>query len=130
MTRRALQGDVVRSDLYVVSDGAEALDFLLHRGPYEARRPPRPDIILMDLNMPKLDGRQVLTKIRENASLKDIPVIILTTSAQEEEIVRTYRLGCNSFITKPVQVDKFIQTVREVGEYWFELVTLPSERHA
>ena len=126
LTRRALQDEIVQSILYIVSDGEEAMDFLLRRGNYEnAADAPRPDLMLLDLNMPKLDGRQVLHQIRSHASLRRLPVVVLTTSKQEEDIIRSYDLGCNSFITKPVEVDSFMRTVRGLGSYWFELVTLP-----
>jgi CheY-like chemotaxis protein len=129
LTRRALQEDVVRTTLYVVSDGEEAMDFLLRRGDYDnPAAAPRPDLLLLDLNMPKLDGRQVLQQIRRDEGLRRLPVVVLTTSKQEEDIIRSYELGCNSFITKPVGVEAFMRTVRELGSYWFELVTLPSQR--
>jgi two-component system, chemotaxis family, response regulator Rcp1 len=128
LTRRALQDDILRTTLYVVSDGEEAMDFLLRRGNYSnAASAPRPDLMLLDLNMPKLDGRQVLYQVRENANLRRLPVVVLTTSKQEEDIIRSYDLGCNSFITKPVEVDAFMRTVRGLGAYWFELVTLPKK---
>ena len=103
------------------------MDFLLHRGDYVSRaRAPRPDLMLLDLNMPKLDGRQVLQQVRQDARLRRLPIVVLTTSKQEEDIVRSYDLGCNSFITKPVDLNAFIRTVKQLGSYWFELVTLPS----
>ena len=129
LTRRALQDDVLRTTLYVVSDGEEAMDFLLRRGDYaNPAAAPRPDLLLLDLNMPKLDGRQVLQQIRKNEGLRGLPVVVLTTSKQEGDILSSYELGCNSFITKPVGIEAFMRTVRELGSYWFELVTLPSQR--
>ena len=129
MTRRALQEDVLRTTLHVVSDGEETMDFLLRRGDYDKpAAAPRPDLLLLDLNMPKLDGRQVLQQIRKDEGLRSLPVVVLTTSKQEEDIIRSYELGCNSFITKPVGVEAFMRTVRELGSYWFELVTLPTPR--
>jgi len=129
LTRRALQEDVIRTTLYVVSDGEEAMDFLLRRGDYDKpAAAPRPDLLLLDLNMPKLDGRQVLQQIRKDEGLRSLPVVVLTTSKQEEDIIRSYELGCNSFITKPVGVEAFMRTVRELGSYWLELVTLPTPR--
>ncbi len=127
LTRRALMEDVVKTDLHVVCDGAEAMEFLLQEGAYDADTAPRPDLVLLDLNMPKIDGRQVLERVRANAGLQSIPVIVLTTSRQEEDIIRSYNLGCNSFITKPVDMGDFIKVIRELGHYWFELVTLPAE---
>jgi CheY-like chemotaxis protein len=129
LTRRALQEDVLRTTLYVVSDGEEAMDFLLRRGDYDdPAAAPRPDLLLLDLNMPKLDGRQVLQQIRKDEGLRRLPVVVLTTSKQEEDIIRSYDVGCNSFITKPVDIGAFMRTVREMGSYWFELVTLPTPR--
>ncbi len=130
LTRRALQDDIVRADLHVVSDGEEAMDFLYRRGIYSLTSAPRPDIVLLDLNMPKLDGRQVLARMRSADNLRHIPVVVLTTSQQEEDILRSYHLGCNSFITKPVELESFIKVVRELGHYWFELVALPLEVNA
>jgi two-component system response regulator len=128
LTRRALERDVLRADLQVVENGEELLAYLRNEKPYDdVRDNPRPDIILLDLNMPRMDGRQALVQIRNDACLKAIPVVVLTTSQQDEDIVHSYRLGCNSFITKPVEIDKFIHTVRQLGSYWFELVTLPGE---
>jgi CheY-like chemotaxis protein len=125
LTRRALQEDIVRTVLYIVSDGEEAMDFLQHRGRYtNAEEAPRPDLILLDLNLPKLDGRQVLQKIRKDADLHNLPVVVLTTSEHEEDVVHSYDSGCNSFITKPVDILTFMRTVKELGSYWFELVTL------
>lgn len=127
LTQRALQEDVLRVDLKIVGNGEQALDYLWHRGAYaESGAAPRPDLVLLDLNMPRIDGKQVLQRMRGDESLRRIPVVILTTSRQEEDILRSYNLGCNSFITKPVEVDAFVRAVRELGTYWFELVTLPA----
>jgi CheY-like chemotaxis protein len=126
LTRRAIAGDVFRAELRIVSDGEEALDYLWRRGRYaDAHDAPCPDLVLLDLNMPKLDGREVLKRLKADARLRQIPVVVLTTSRQELDILRSYDLGCNSFITKPVDVDAFIAALRELGSYWFELVTLP-----
>ena len=128
LTRRALQEAVLRTTLYVVSDGEEAMDFLLRRGDYaNPAAAPRPDLLLLDLNMPKLDGRQVLQQIRGDEGLRSLPVVVLTTSEEEGDIIRSYELGCNSYITKP-DIGAFMRTVRELVSYWFELVTLPSQR--
>ena len=121
-----MQEDVIRTTLYIVSDGEEAMDFLQHRGRYtNVAAAPKPDLILLDLNLPKLDGRQVLQKIRQDAGLRGLPVVILTTSEHDEDVIRSYDTGCNSFITKPVDIVVFMRTVKELGAYWFELVTLP-----
>jgi len=128
LTRRALQEDVLRIDLRIVNDGEQAMDYLLRsRGFGEHERFPRPDLILLDLNMPRLDGRQVLKRVRAHPDLRQLAVVVLTTSQHEEDIVRSYDLGCNSFITKPVDIGAFIKAIGEVGRYWFELVTLPNE---
>ena len=126
LTRRALEEDVVRVDLRIVSDGDEALDYLFHRGQYaEKGAAPRPDLILLDLNMPKRNGREVLEVLKACEDLCRIPVVVLTTSQQETDIVATYDLGCNSYVQKPVELDQFIDVVRKLGNYWFEIVTLP-----
>lgn len=126
LTRRALEDDVIRVDLRIVSDGEEALDYLRHRGAYAAAASaPRPDLILLDLNMPRLNGREVLQHLKHSPDLCRIPVVVLTTSQQEADIVSTYDLGCNSYVQKPVDIDQFIDVVRKMGNYWFEIVTLP-----
>jgi CheY-like chemotaxis protein len=126
LTRRALHNDIIRTDLRIVSDGEEAMEYLHQEDRYlDSGGAPRPDLVLLDLNMPLLDGRGVLKRMRASETLKSIPVVILTTSKQEEDIVRSYKLGCNSFITKPVEMSAFVEVVKELGSYWFELVTLP-----
>lgn len=131
LTRRALQEDVVRSDLQIVGDGEELLDYLFRRGEYEdPQSSPRPDLILLDLNMPKISGREALETLKQDADLSRIPVVVLTTSEQEADILRSYDLGCSSYITKPVDIDQFIIAVRNLGRYWFEVVTLPHTSNA
>lgn len=126
LTRRALSDSVFRIDLRIVGDGEEALDYLHRRGRYGAPEDyPRPDLILMDLNMPRLDGRSLLRQLKSETSFRNIPVVVLTTSQQETDIVRSYDLGCNGFVTKPVEFENFIAAVRLLERYWFELVTLP-----
>lgn len=111
----------------MVVNGEMALDYLLQRDGFEAPlAAPRPDLVLLDLNMPRVDGREVLRTIREQPDLRRIPVVILTTSKHEEDVRQCYDLGCNSFITKPSNLDGFVQMVRQLGSYWFEMVTLPS----
>ena len=128
LTRRALEDDVVHTDLRIVNDGKEALDYLRREGAFtDPNTSPRPDLILLDLNMPRIDGRQVLEQVREDPDISRIPVIALTTSDEEEDVLRSYDLGCKSFIKKPVEIDTFIDTIRELQHYWFELVTLPAE---
>jgi len=126
LTRRALEEDVVRVDLRIVCDGEEALDYLQRRGQYaDPESSPRPDLILLDLNMPRLTGREVLHTLKTSPDLCRIPVVVLTTSQQEADILATYDLGCNSYVQKPVDIDQFINVVRKMGNYWFEIVTLP-----
>ena len=125
LTSRALQEDFVMTELHIVSDGEAAMEYLLQRGAYSPDTAPRPDLILLDLNLPKLNGHQILERVRAHPVLKGTPVIVLTTSSQQEDIVRSYDLGCNSFLTKPVEIETFIKAVRAFGKYWFELVALP-----
>jgi len=125
LTRRALEEGKVHNSLQIVSDGEQALDYLFRRGRYaDPASSPRPDLILLDLNLPKLDGRQVLENIRVTPELRRIAVVVLTTSNQEEDIVRSYDLGANSFITKPVDLAQFLRVVQALQEYWFEIVIL------
>ncbi|MBW7906371.1 MAG: response regulator [Phycisphaerae bacterium] len=127
LTRRALTEGLLRVDLRTVSDGEEALEYLYHRGRHgDPARSPAPDLVLMDLNMPGLDGRDVLRVVKADATLKSVPIVVLTTSRLEADILRSYDLGCNSFITKPVGVEGFVRAVQDLGAYWFELTTLPA----
>lgn len=129
LARRALERGVIPIDLRVVSDGEEALDYLHQTGEYtDPQTSPRPALILLDLNMPKLDGRQVLEDIKADPQLRNIPVVVLTTSQHEQDVFRSYQLGCNSFITKPVEVHDFVEAVRELGSYWLRLVVLPPDQ--
>ena len=126
LTRRALEDGKVRNDLYIVEDGEEALDYLLRRGLYQdPESSPRPDLILLDLNMPKMDGKQVLEEMKKHDDLRCLTVIVLTTSAQEEDVLRSYDLGVNSYITKPVEMSQFFKVVHAIEEYWFQIVRLP-----
>lgn len=128
LTRRALKTSKLRNDLFVVGDGEQALDFLHHRAEFaDPAASPRPDLILLDLNMPKIDGRAVLQHIKREPDLRSIPVVVLTTSSQEEDILRSYQLGVNSYITKPVSMDGFIKAIVDLERYWFDLVVLPNE---
>lgn len=112
--------------LHFVKDGEELFDFLQNRGQYsDTLKYPRPGIIFLDLNMPKMDGREVLKTIKSIPEFKTIPVIVLTTSREEEDMFQTYDLGANSFIRKPVEFDAFMETIRTLGEYWLEIVELP-----
>ena len=126
LTKRALEEGKVENELYIVKDGEEALDYLFRRGRYtDPETSPRPDLFLLDLNMPKLDGRQVLEQIRSIHELRNIRVVVLTTSHQEEDITRSYDLGVHSYITKPIDLDQFFNVVRTLEEYWFQIVVLP-----
>jgi CheY-like chemotaxis protein len=126
LTKRALEEGKIENELYIVQDGEEALDYLFRRGRYtDPETSPRPDLFLLDLNMPKIDGRQVLEQIRSIHELRNIRVVVLTTSHQEEDITRSYDLGVHSYITKPVDLDQFFNVVRTLEEYWFQIVVLP-----
>lgn len=123
MTREAFEDNKIGNTLHVVRDGEEALDFLYRRGAHQEA--PRPDLILLDLNLPKYDGRQVLEKVKSDADLTDIPVVVLTTSAAEEDILRSYKLHANAYVTKPVDLDQFIRAVRQIDEFFVQVVRLP-----
>ena len=128
LTKRALEEGKVENELYIVKDGEEALDYLFRRGRYtDPETSPRPDLFLLDLNMPKLDGRQVLEQIRSIHELRNIRVVVLTTSHQEEDITRSYDLGVHSYITKPVDLDQFFNVIRTLEEYWLQIVVLPKK---
>jgi len=116
------------NEMHVVNDGEELLDYLRKRGPWAAPgAAPRPGLILLDLNMPRKDGREALGEIKADACLRNIPVVVLTTSKAEEDIARSYDLGVNSYITKPVTFAALVEVIRTLGHYWFELVQLPPE---
>ncbi|MFD5283087.1 response regulator [Streptomyces rubrogriseus] len=123
MTREAFEDNKIGNTLHVVRDGEEALDFLYRRGRHAEA--PRPDLILLDLNLPKYDGRQVLEKIKSDQDLSDIPVVVLTTSSAEEDILRSYKLHANAYVTKPVDLDQFIAAVRQIDDFFVQVVRLP-----
>ena len=123
LTREALKEGKVYSNLHWVKDGVEAMEFLRRQGKH--RSVPRPDIILLDLNLPKRDGREVLHDIKNDADLKRIPVVVLTTSKAEEDIYRTYDLGVSSYVAKPVTFEGLVEVMKTLGRYWFEIVELP-----
>ncbi|MFZ5863831.1 MAG: response regulator [Nitrospirota bacterium] len=126
ITRRAFAKGRVRNDLVVVRDGEEALDYLRRRGKYhDPAASPRPGMILLDLNLPKVGGLDVLREIKDDPSLKAIPVIVLTVSQREQDIVRSYHLGVNTYIQKPVEFENFMRVVTTVHEYWILIATLP-----
>jgi chemotaxis family two-component system response regulator Rcp1 len=123
LTREAFRGGKVYINLHVAWDGAEAMAFLRREG--EHANVPRPDLILLDLNLPKKDGREVLEEIKENPDLKIIPVVILTTSSFEADILRSYQLHANCYITKPVDFAGFLQVVSTIDDFWLSVVKLP-----
>ena len=128
MISDAFRESRLKNQIRFVENGVELMDYLHHRGKYSsAQEHPLPGIILLDLNMPKMDGREALKEIKSNAELKRIPVVVLTTSKAEEDIYRTYNLGVNSFVSKPVTFESLVNIIREIGRYWFEIVELPSE---
>ena len=128
ITRRALQEARVLNPLYVVRDGEEALEFLRHTGRYSnPAEAPRPGLILLDLNLPRLDGREVLKQIKADPGLRRIPVVVLTTSNQQADISECYNHGANTYVTKPVEFDKFLQAIITVGQYWLCIAEIPGD---
>src|SRR5438552_12858833 len=131
LARQALEKSRLANDLRCVEDGEELLDYLHRRGKYsDPKESPRPGLILLDLNMPRKDGREALREIKSDPKLRDIPVGVLTTSKAEEDIARSYNLGVNSYITNPVKSSALVEVMRARGKYWCELVELPGPRHA
>jgi CheY-like chemotaxis protein len=126
LTKKALKKSKLLNDLYRVKDGEELLDYLRQEGDYKDTEVRRPGLILLDLNMPRKDGREALSEIKQDKRFADIPVVVFTTSKAEEDVYKTYQLGVNSFITKPVTFDSLIQVMQALGTYWFEVVELPS----
>jgi two-component system, chemotaxis family, response regulator Rcp1 len=124
LTREALLDAKVKNNLHVALDGMEAMSFLLQQGKHV--NAPRPDLILLDLNLPKKSGREVLEEIKLDPSLKSIPVVILTTSAAEEDILRSYQLHANCYITKPVDLDQFLKVIKTIDNFWLAIVKLPA----
>ena len=126
MAKEALEESRLANDLYFVEDGEELMDYLYQRGKFnDPTSAPFPGLILLDLNMPKKDGREALKEIKDDANLKRIPIVVLTTSKAEEDIYRTYDLGVNSFITKPVSFESLVEIMKTLTRYWFEIVELP-----
>ena len=126
LTRDALEESRVLNELRFVEDGEELMDYLHRRGKYaDAESSPKPGLILLDLNMPKKDGREALKEIKSDPNLRRIPVVIMTTSKAEEDIFRSYDFGASSFITKPVTFDRLVDLMKAIGEYWVEFVELP-----
>jgi len=123
LTQEALKEGKVYNNLHWAKDGVEALEFLKQQGKHA--KAPRPDIILLDLNLPKKDGREVLAMIKKDSDLKHIPVVVLTTSEAEEDVLKSYELHANCYVTKPVDLEKFIHVVQSIDRFWLTVVTLP-----
>jgi chemotaxis family two-component system response regulator Rcp1 len=128
LTQEAFKDAKIHIKLHVVTDGAEAMAFLDREEKYAGK--PRPDLILLDLNLPKKSGREVLEEIKMSPELKSIPVVILTTSATEEDVLRSYQLHANCYITKPVNLEGFLKVVRSIDNFWLSIVQLPQEKLA
>lgn len=127
ITQKAMKEAKVANELYVVRDGQEALDFLQHQGTYQnPASSPKPGLILLDINLPKVNGLDVVGQIKQDPDLKRIPVVMLTVSKRDEDIVKSYENGCNSFLQKPVEFDKFVQLIKEIGLYWAVLNVGPN----
>lgn len=123
LTIEALKESKILNNLHVVEDGIDAMKFLNQEGDFEEM--PEPDLILLDLNLPKKDGREVLAEIKDDKRLKKIPVVILTTSSADEDILNSYELHANCYITKPVDMNQFTKVVKTIGDFWFSIVRLP-----
>jgi CheY-like chemotaxis protein len=123
MTQEAFEHHKLRNQLHVVSDGVEALAFLRREG--EFADAPRPGLILLDLNLPRKDGREVLEEVKNDASLRSIPIVVLTTSQAEEDILRSYNLHANAYVAKPVDFERFIQVIRQIDDFFVSVVKLP-----
>lgn len=128
LTEDAFSENRLANQLHCVEDGEELMDYLHRRGKYESlRNEPLPGLILLDLNMPRKDGREALKEIKADPGLRRIPIVVLTTSKAEEDIVRSYDLGVNSYVTKPVTFKSLVELIKVLGRYWFEVVELPPE---
>ncbi|MEN8445764.1 MAG: response regulator [Cyanobacteria bacterium J06555_13] len=123
LTAKTFKKSKVLNNLHIVEDGVEAMDFLRQAAPFEAA--PRPDLILLDLNLPRKDGRKVLAEIKDDPALQNIPVVILTTSEADEDILKSYELRANCYITKPVTLKQFVKAVESIGDFWLTVVKLP-----
>ena len=123
MTQEAFEDHKIRNNLHVVNDGVQAVQFLRGQGPYADA--PRPGLILLDLNLPRMDGREVLAEIKADESLRSIPVVVLTTSEAEEDILRSYNLHANAYVTKPVDFEQFIHVIQQIDDFFVTVVKLP-----
>jgi len=124
LAREGLSECKIRNNLHVVDDGVKAMAFLRRQDEYA--RAPRPDIVLLDLNLPRKDGREVLREVKEDENLRTIPVVVLTTSKAEEDILKSYSLHANCYVTKPMGLQQFLDVVRSIEDFWFTIVKLPS----
>jgi chemotaxis family two-component system response regulator Rcp1 len=124
LAKEALKESKLKNNLYIADDGVEAMDFLYKKGKYA--KMPRPDLVILDLNLPRKDGREVLNEIKTDENLKRIPVVILTISKAEEDILKTYNLHANCFISKPIDLDQFIKVVKSIEDFWLTIVKLPN----
>lgn len=128
LIRRFFENSSLRNEIQHVRDGEEALDYLYRQGDYvEPEEAPWPDLVLLDLNLPRVDGREVLETMKEDPDLRSLPVVVLTTSEEEEDIHRSYNLGASSYIVKPMDMDQFAKVVDALENYWFDIVVLPDE---
>lgn len=125
LTREAFEESRILNTLHVAEDGVQAMDFLRKRGAYASV--PRPDLILLDLNLPRKNGREVLAEIKADPDLKKIPIVVLTTSSAEEDVLKAYDLNANCYVVKPVGFDNFMQAMQSIRHFWFSVVTLPPE---
>ncbi|QFG23513.1 response regulator [Actinomadura sp. WMMB 499] len=123
LTTEAFEHNKVQNVLHVVEDGEKAMAFLRREGEYEGK--PRPDLVLLDLNLPRKDGREVLSEIKDDENLRSIPVVVLTTSEADEDILRSYRLHANAYVTKPVDFERFVSVVRRIDDFFVSVVKLP-----
>ncbi len=127
LTQEALLEGKVLNRIFIAYDGVEALDFLHRRGQFASA--PRPDIILLDLNMPRMDGRECLARIKNDPDLRSIPVVVLTTSEADQDVIRSYDMHASCYISKPVDMEQFMKVVKAIKHFWFTIVHLPGEGH-
>lgn len=127
LIKEVLNEHKIFNTLFIVNDGVEAMNFLLNKGKYKDS--PKPDLIILDLNLPKKDGREVLAEIKENEDLKHIPVVIMTISQAEADILKSYNLHANCYVTKPIDLNQFIKVIKSIEEFWFSIVKLPSKNY-
>jgi CheY-like chemotaxis protein len=127
LAKEALKESKLKNNLYVAEDGVEAMNFLRKAGKYS--KMPRPDLVILDLNLPKKDGREVLAEIKNDDNLKRIPVVILTISKAEEDILKTYNLHANCYVTKPLDLDQFMKVVKSIEDFWLTIVKLPNGKN-